>query len=245
MPPHIYESNVPPVTLARSSLWTFLFANDRFPQKPNYPAFIDPDTNLTLTRGDLNRGTLQLAWGARHRLSKLGGPKLKRGSTIMIFSPNSIAWPILLFGNIAAGFRCTLANTGYTPSEVLHQWRDSRADLVYVHPDLLPVVVDMFALAKITPTAARKKIVIASFAYQKPLPPGYITMDQLMGQESLEQEERFDGPLADETALLCYSSGTTGKPKGVEVRLFFHVHTPILTKARVSLPTGTSLRTSK
>jgi 4-coumarate--CoA ligase len=203
----IYESNFPPVSLARSSIWTFLFANDRLPTKSDYPAFIDPDANITLTRGDLRRRTLKLAWGARNRLSQLGGPKLKRGSTIMIFSPNSIAWPILLFGNIAAGFKCTLANSGYTPSELSHQWKDSRAEVAYVHPELLPVVLEMFVLMRVSPAQARKRIILASFAYQKPLPSGFVTMDQLMAGESLEQEERFDGPLADETALLCYSSG--------------------------------------
>lgn len=43
------------------------------------------------------------------------------------------------------------------------------------------------------------------------------TLSDLVGKGKLEEEEKFDGEDAHETAFLCYSSGTTGKPKGVEV----------------------------
>ena len=43
-------------------------------------------------------------------------------------------------------------------------------------------------------------------------------MHDLLGKGKLVQEEKFPGEQANETILLCYSSGTTGKPKGVEAR---------------------------
>ena len=47
--------------------------------------------------------------------------------------------------------------------------------------------------------------------------PGLVKMEDLLRHGKLEREERFDGVDAErETAFLCYSSGTTGKPKGVE-----------------------------
>lgn len=45
---------------------------------------------------------------------------------------------------------------------------------------------------------------------------GFIHMDDLLGKGTLGAAERFDGPLSNETVFLCYSSGTTGRPKGVE-----------------------------
>lgn len=40
-----------------------------------------------------------------------------------------------------------------------------------------------------------------------------ITFEQLLGLGELREDERFDGEAAQETVLLCYSSGTTGLPK--------------------------------
>ena len=62
----------------------------------------------------------------------------------MIFSPNSIAWPIILFGAVAAGLRCTLANSAYNSTELQYQWTNSRAKVVFVHPSLVGVVMEMF-----------------------------------------------------------------------------------------------------
>jgi 4-coumarate--CoA ligase len=214
---NIYTSPYPSIPLVNSSIYTFLFSQDQHRSAGNEPAFIDASTGEFLSRNDIKRLTLEFAWGARNQLAKLGGPKLKRGSTIMIFSPNSIAYPVLLFAGLAAGFKCTLANSGYTPRELAHQYHDSMAEVVFVHPALLQTVLDMFALLKVSPEVAKKKIVIASFGLSWKNPKAFTTMEDLLGKGSLTAEERFDGAQSNETALICYSSGTTGKAKGVEV----------------------------
>lgn len=47
----------------------------------------------------------------------------------------------------------------------------------------------------------------------------YTQLDSLLRGGKLAQEEFFDGDASDETVYLCYSSGTTGLSKGVEVSL--------------------------
>jgi acyl-coenzyme A synthetase/AMP-(fatty) acid ligase len=49
---------------------------------------------------------------------------------------------------------------------------------------------------------------------------GLIQWEELLSLGSLPREETFDGDGVNETAMMCYSSGTTGKPKGVEARVF-------------------------
>lgn len=215
----IYASNFPPVSIPHESVATYLTRTrfDEFPRAS--PSFTDAESGRTVTRIEFKDMTLSLGWGLRHELAKRGGVQLARGDVVMVFSPNSIAWPVMLFGGFAAGLRMTLANSAYTPHEVLHQWKDSRAKAVLVHPSLVPVLLETFKLLGLDIADARRKIILADWG--APSQPGFgdfITMTDLLGKGSLAEEEKFPGEQANETALLCYSSGTTGKPKGVEVR---------------------------
>ena len=144
--------------------------------------------------------------------------RVRRGDTIMIFSPNSLVWPVVILGVFAAGARATLANSGYTPDELKFQYEDSRAHLVIAHPDLVGVVLEMFKLKGVSETEARRRIVLAELGGTQARKDGLLGLDVLMSQGALTAEETFEGDQADETTLLCYSSGTTGNPKGVEVR---------------------------
>lgn len=75
----------------------------------------------------------------------------------------------------------------------------------------------MFELLKVDSLEARRRIVIAGWGLEDKGPSGFVQMDNLLEKGSIGEAEKFNGPLSHETALLCYSSGTTGKPKGVEV----------------------------
>ena len=218
----IYRSTIPDVAIPNESLFTFIFegkVDSEIP--PTTPAFIDAPTGRSITRAELKAACLSLGWGLRNVFAnKLGGVEITRGDTVLIFSPNSLAWPFALFGSIAAGIRTTLANSSYTPAELGHQWRDSGAKVVFVHPILLPSVVTMLEANGIVKEEMRKRIIVMGVGDRGATAKGFIHMDDLMGKGTLSAAERFDGPLSNETVYLCYSSGTTGKPKGVEVRLF-------------------------
>ena len=213
----IYTSPYPPTPIANESAYTFLASTHFADFPPEAPAFIDAASGKTISRGEWRELTLSLAWGLRHELHKLGGPVLQRGDVAMIFSPNSIAWPIMLFGGVAAGIRMTLANSAYTPRELEHQWLDSGAKVVFVHPPLIPVVLEMFKNLDYDLTSAQRRIIVADWPFPDPAAKDYIRVDDLLGKGQLKQEEKFPGELSHETNILCYSSGTTGKPKGVMV----------------------------
>jgi acyl-CoA synthetase (AMP-forming)/AMP-acid ligase II len=219
-PMTIYRSHIADFSTPDESLFTFLFEGKVDREIPGAtPAFIDAPTGRTVTRSELKAACLSLGWGLRNTFAnKLGGVELTRGDVVMIFSPNSFAWPLALFGSIAAGFKMTLANSAYTPAELGHQWKDSGAKVVFTHPAFVPTVVAMLGARGFSNAETRKKIIVMGAGDRETTAKGFIHMDDLLGKGSLSAGERFDGPLSNETVFLWYSSGTTGKPKGVEVR---------------------------
>jgi 4-coumarate--CoA ligase len=120
---------------------------------------------------------------------------------------------------LAAGLRCTLANSAYTPDELGFQYTDSRARIVVTTPDGLNIVRQMFAAQGIN---GDDRIIVITNGFgwaggpESPVPSElrkYTLIGDLFNLGKLPEEEKFDGQDCHETAFLCYSSGTTGKPK--------------------------------
>ncbi|GJJ12620.1 hypothetical protein Clacol_006863 [Clathrus columnatus] len=205
----IYRSTDPKVDLPRCSIYTHLFSEGYDLDKP---AYIDAPTGQTLTRKDVRNLSLQFGWALRNTLAQ------KRGDTMAIFSMNSIVWPILLLGGVAAGLRITTINSSYMPSELLHQLQDSGAYYIFTHPTLLDNAIATLKLMNVDETEIKKRIILAGpSSLYAGIKGDWRRLDDLLGKGQLVKEEPFDGGAADETVLLCYSSGTTSKSKGVEL----------------------------
>jgi acyl-CoA synthetase (AMP-forming)/AMP-acid ligase II len=141
------------------------------------------------------------------------------------FSYNSLAFPIALLGLAAAGAKATLANSSYLSAELQHQLKDSGAGLVFVHPSLLPVLLQALKLLGVdAPQDLYKRVYILAYTTAEKkidadmkIDQGYTRLETFLSEGKLEKEEMFPGAQAKETMMLCYSSGTTGLSKGVEV----------------------------
>ncbi|EUC55217.1 4-coumarate-CoA ligase [Rhizoctonia solani AG-3 Rhs1AP] len=234
MSPRIYKSAYPDCIIPRESVFSKLF-----PKKPEFdealPAFIDAVNGRTLSRGDVKDLSLRLAYGLQHTLG------IKRGETVMIFSPNSLVWPVAMLGCIAAGLKCSPANSAYTPSELAHQISDSGSGFVLVHPALVGTLLKAFEVLKVPGGEAQKRVILMNFEEVVPKDTSiYTQMDSLLKGRKLDEEERFDGDRSDETVYLCYSSGTTGLSKGVETS--HHNTNAVIAMSRAAFPEMTQGR---
>ncbi|KAK7044884.1 AMP binding protein [Favolaschia claudopus] len=226
-PPRIFKSHLPDVPIVATSIFTRVFASRTSTPSGDiggFPgsnaAFIDGATGTTLTRAELLHLSLSFGYGVQNHPTT--APFASRGSTVLVFSPNSLAWPVALFGCVAAGLRCSFANSAYVARELAHQYSDSGAGFIITAEDGIDVVRQMFAELGVDREEGDRRTIILQrdlgwaggpTAAVSPECRGLLTLSDLLSIGKLKSEAKFEGPLSHETVYLCYSSGTTGKPK--------------------------------
>jgi long-subunit acyl-CoA synthetase (AMP-forming) len=108
------------------------------------------------------------------------------------------------------------------PDELLHQMSDSTAKVIFVQPQLLPTLDAALKTAKSSGssyTLDSSRIILLCPKNAKPADSPYKTIEELWPTEKKAQRVRSKILAHGEesnTAYLCYSSGTTGRAKGVE-----------------------------
>lgn len=136
----------------------------------------------------------------------------QKGEILAIYSPNDVDYATAVFGCHWAGGIVTTANPGYTADELAHQFVDSRAKAIVTQAPLLKTAL---AAAKKAGIREDRVILIGPDTIDMTIPhfkslPGFRVYDM---DENPERPYTID-PDKD-LCFLVYSSGTTGKPKGV------------------------------
>lgn len=217
-PIRIYTSPHPPVTnIPRQSLFTFLFPNND-PHPSSSPAFIDTQSGDVLTRGQLAHRARVLAYNLRLRLAPLyGALNVSRHATILFFSGNSIHVPLGILGALAGGIKISMASSALTPPELAYQIKDSTPSHLFVAPELVATAVAALKSLDITNEDIRRRLLLLAprkdveakldkqFAKME-----LLNLDDLLRDDRELFPENFDGDQSEETAMLFYSSGTTG-----------------------------------
>lgn len=215
----VYKSSWPSVPIVQESIFTHIFKHT---EKQDHLAYIDAASGRKFTQRSVRDRALSFGYGLLHEVRK-GEPnaQLRRGDTILVFTQNHLLFPILILGAFAAGLRASLASSNSSPSELLNQWKDSKPKYIIASSSLVSVALKMLELAGIHPKDAAKRIIaFVDGVSTEPLPAlPFVPFEDIADKGKLNEEEKFPGALANETALLCYSSGTSGLPKGVEVWL--------------------------
>ena len=182
------------------------------------PAFFDAENP-----DDLKLSLREYALWSRRVAAGLHRNGLRTGDRVLIYSGNNIMFPVVVMGIIMAGGIATTANPAFVARELAYQLKDSEPRFLLVAPSSLSTALD----------AAN----VAGFAHDYifvfddgPLVDSianagnirhwdYLITDPGAGKE-FAWEECHDMESRQKTALLLYSSGTSGTPKGCEMTHF-------------------------
>ncbi|XP_059481737.1 uncharacterized protein LOC132200350 [Neocloeon triangulifer] len=132
---------------------------------------------------------------------------LKAGDSIGIVLPNMPEFAIIFLGAASAGLVSCTANPIHTATELSHQFTDAKVRAVVTTPDLLDKVKQALQM---TPAGGGHLIVTG----EENFPEGCLGYENLT-KKSIKGMKKPERPDPDSLVALPYSSGTTGKPKGV------------------------------
>ncbi len=163
-----------------------------------------------------------------HGLIALG---LERGQTVSILANTVVEW---VLADLAA-LSCGAVSSGIYPTDAAAQvhylCEDSRTVLLFVEDD---EQLDKALEVRDRLPLLRKIVVFDMDGLHDLHDDGVIGLDALrrLGREHMQSQpqamqQRIDAALPDELAILVYTSGTTGKPKGA-----MHSHRTLVTSMR-------------
>ncbi|PYH96924.1 luciferase [Aspergillus ellipticus CBS 707.79] len=192
----VSSSPFPPIDIPNVDLWTFLFERPDRPFPAHHPLLADAATGRSFSFQQIRRRALHFGHGLQTHW------QWQSGDVLVVFAPNSIDLPPLIWGTLAVGGVVCPVNSSYRAEELLHPLKDARAKAIVTTKAQSSVVYDAVDRAGLS----RDRVILldepspswidGEFASDAPHSPLIRRPDQ-------------------ELAFLVYSSGTTGLPKGV------------------------------
>lgn len=191
----IFRSPYPDIDMPNQALTAFVLRNaSRLPDKP---ALADASCDRVMTFGGLRDDVTAVANGLAQR-------GFGQGNVIGIYAPNCIEYPVIVLAAASLGGIATTVNPLATAGELTRQLVDADAVLLVTTPALLSAALDATSASSV-----REVFVIGGEE------GGATAFADL--RNGMSMPTAWPTIAGDDLALLPYSSGTTGLPKGVMV----------------------------
>ncbi len=206
------------IPITEVSLPTWLFGSPNGPLS-DARALNDanrPDTHY-LTFEQFRLWSKRVAVG----LQKAG---LQPGDRVLLFSGNTLFFPVVFMGIVMAGGIFTGANPTYVARELAHQLKDSDAKFLLCADGSLDVGIEAASIISM----GKERVFIFDDLALEGTGKGRLgvrnwnTLFATVGEASRFAWKDARSP-KDTTCCLNYSSGTTGVPKGVEITHYNYV----------------------
>lgn len=176
---------------------------------PDKPAFVAASESLSYS---------ELFCAAGRVAASLESLGLRRGEHVALMMPNVFAFATAYFACHLAGLVVVPINVMLKADEVAAHLEDSDAAALVVWHSYLEQIGDGFQR-----TDSCSRLVVAGAAADAQLPHGAVRFEELAAGEREVRDLPDTEP--HDTAVLLYTSGTTGRPKGAELthfNLFFN-----------------------
>lgn len=155
---------------------------------------------------------------------------MKKGQTVALFLPNVPHFPPVFFGALKTGALVVTCNPMYKAAELNFQLKDSGASIVFVldHPVFTPTCyeaikgtnVKTVVVCSVKSFLPKAKAVLGSALKKIPKSPSYEMDKTVFYDDVIAQNEPVPPKVTidpEEVALILYTGGTTGTPKGASL----------------------------
>ncbi|QKW23475.1 AMP-binding protein [Kitasatospora sp. NA04385] len=200
----VFHSDYPPVAPLDLPVHEAVLGGCASGEHAERPALVDGLTGRSVSYRELDADSRRLAAG----LAEAG---VAKGDVVALHSPNSLAYPLAFFGVTRTGATVTPVNPLATPAEFAGRLRDCGARWIITTAALLPVARLAAAEHPVAGVFLCDAPSTASATDRTARAPR--TLADLAACSAPEPEPHLDP--ATDLAVLPYSSGTTGLPKGV------------------------------